>query len=301
MRRFPRNGIGTLTRCVALLVLASILPGQGALANGASAAANFFANLRRLGYDTKLEASSTADERTLVDGLYRLEDRSSGELVGLITESGDILGDSTGWRWITAQEPRPLSAQEAARLRAEVIDSIQWQKLVKVAYGDGGGRRIVLLSAVNCPFCARMEDSLARHAGSIDTTFYVLPMSLSRSITTDDGRASWRKAVNLWCAPDGATAWRHYWATHQVTERTGCALDEVAVFRTARNFSTVLSSIGVHVRGTPELIREDGSVLGFPPEPDAHFFRDVLGSKGLNKLEPSPPDAGHRRWLDATH
>ena len=86
----------TLARCFLVLILASTFPARDALADAASAASTFFANVKRLGYETTLEASSVVDDRMLVDGLYRLEDKSSGELVGLITESGDILGDSSG-------------------------------------------------------------------------------------------------------------------------------------------------------------------------------------------------------------
>jgi len=289
-----------LARCFLVLVLASTFPARDALADAASAASAFFANVKRLGYETTLEASSTVDDRTLVDGLYRLEDKSSGELVGLITESGDILGDGSGWRWITKNGMQALSSQDAAQLRSEVLQNIQWNNLIKVQYGNGGGRRILLLSAVNCPFCARMEDSLARHAGSIETTFYVLPMSLAPYVTSAEDRASWSKAANIWCASDNAAAWRRFWATKQVAESEGCKRDEVATFKTSRNFSTVMSSIGVHVRGTPALIREDGLVFNYPPDPDARYFRDILGPKALAEIK-TPAKVPRLRWLAAPH
>jgi hypothetical protein len=287
----------TLTCCAILLLLATVLPADEACADATSAASTFFGNLKRLGHAAPLDAK--VDAQTLVTGVYRLED-SAGQLVGLITESGDIIGDSSGWRWITKGETRPLSPEESARLRTEVLQSIDWGKLIRVQYGNGGGRRIFLLSAVNCPICARMEDALAHHAASIDTMLYVLPISLSPSPTSDEGRVSWRQAANLWCATDSPAAWRKYWATREVPVATGCALDEVGVFKTSRNFSTVMSSIGVRMRGTPAMIREDGTVFSFPIDPDERYFREVLGADGLRQLKPQA-QSSQRRWLAAPH
>jgi hypothetical protein len=278
------------------LSLTSALGANAALADASSAASAFFANLARFGHDASRKA--TVDRRTLVTGVYRLED-PNGELVGLITESGDIIGDSTGWRWITRDGTRPLSSQESAKLRAEILQNIEWKRLIKVQYGSGGGRRIFLLSAVNCPYCARMEDVLAHHTASINTTFYVLPISLSPSAASDDGRASWRKAANLWCA-DSAGAWRRYWVTHEVPGAAGCRVDEMAAFKMSRNFSTVMSSIGVRMGGTPAMIREDGSVASFPADPDERYLREVLGPDWLRDLK-LPPKVTQWRWLVAQH
>jgi hypothetical protein len=286
-----------------LLSLASTLAAGEASADATSAASAFFANLARFGHDASRKA--TVDRRTLVTGVYRLED-TNGELVGLITESGDIIGDSTGWRWITREGTRPLSDKESTQLRAEILQNIEWKRLIKVQYGDGGGRRILLLSAVNCPYCSRMEDTLARNAASINTTFYVLPISLSPSAASDNGRASWRQAASLWCA-DSASAWRRYWATKEVPSSTACRLDETGVFKMSRNFSTVMSSIGVRMSGTPAMIREDSSVATFPVDPDERYLREVLGPDWLRDLKQQqakvtqPVKVTQWRWLVAPH
>jgi hypothetical protein len=144
-----------------------------------------------------------------------------------------------------------------------------------------------------------MEQALARNAASIDTTFYVLPISLSPSADRGEGLATWSKATSIWCAADNAGAWRQYWATREVPAEARCAFDPHATFRTARNFSTVMSSIGVRLHGTPAMIREDGSSMGFPAEPDERYFQDVLGPGGLPELAaPREPDA-RWRWLRA--
>jgi thiol:disulfide interchange protein DsbC len=279
---------------------AGLLAATQAAADAGSAAQAFFGNLKRLHYDTSLQATAVADDRTLVSGVYRLEDKASGELIALITESGDIKGDSTGWSWIEEGGARPLSPAEAAQLRSEMLGSIEWKKLIKVRYGGGGRRRIILVSAVNCPYCAKMEQALAQNAASLDTTFYVLPISLSQSPDHGEGLATWGKATSIWCAADNAQAWRRFWATREVPAEAHCAIDPLATFRTARNFSTAMSSIGVRLHGTPAMIREDGSSLAFPAEPDEHYFKDVLGPEGLPEIQaPREPDV-RWRWLRAS-
>jgi len=72
------------------------------------------------------------------------------------------------------------------------------------------------------------------------------------------------------------------------------------MFKTARNLSTVLSSVGVRMRGTPTLIREDGSVFSFPVDADDRYFREMLGPDGLRDQKP-PAKVTQRRWLVAPH
>ena len=283
-----------------LLLLAGLLAASAAAADAVSARAALVANLERLHYDAAPEAAAAVDDRTLVDGLYRLEDPATGQLIALYTASADVIGDGTGWKWIDDSGLKPFSPEEVGRLRAEAMRSIEWKRLVEVRYGDGGGRRILLISAVNCPVCARMEKTLAQHAASIDTTFYLLPISLSPSAAEGYGEATWRQASAIWCAADGAAAWRQFWLTHQApAAAAGCTRDAMTTFKTSRNFATVLASIGAPLRGTPGIVREDGTALAFPAEPDAAWFSEVLGAKALQAFKSPQGDTAPRQWLAA--
>ena len=215
------------------------------MADGKSAAFAYFRNLQKWNYETNYEAATTVTDATLVKGVYRLEETSTGKFIALITESGNIKGGANGWYWIEKDEMRELSNYELKQLRSEVMRNISWDKLVKVTYGNGGGRRIVLVSAVNCPYCAKMEANLARHSKSIQTTFYVLPTSLL-DIDEKGGREAWLDATKLWCATDAGEAWRRFWTTQAVPKENKCRFDEA----TAQNiFVTSATSCRASTRG----------------------------------------------------
>ena len=76
------------------------------------------ANLERLHYDAAPEAAAAVDDRTLVDGLYRLEDPATGQLVALYTASADVIGDgrrcADGLRWLAGREGRASPAGRAS-------------------------------------------------------------------------------------------------------------------------------------------------------------------------------------------
>ena len=290
--------LGPLVRATAAISLAAFACGF-AQADASTAAAAYFKNLERLNYDTAARATTTARGDTLVQGVYRLEDTSTGRLVALITERGDLKGDSSGWSRVGPEGPVELTDAEATQLRAEVMRSVAWDRLIPVRYGDGGGRRLVLISAVNCPYCQRMETSLTKWAASLNTTFYVLPSSLTPLDVDGPDQRTWRQATALWCAADSGASWKRFWATHQVPNPHGCALEPTAAQRLFRNFGTVMASIGAKVRGTPALIREDGVNFSVPPDFDRDYALATYGPAGL------PPSAASRDpnavfdWLTA--
>jgi hypothetical protein len=266
-----------------------------AMADGKSAAFAYFRNLQKWNYETSYEAATTVTENTLVKGVYRLEETSTGKFIALITESGNIQGGANGWYWIEKDEMRPLTSDELRQLRSEVMRNISRDKLIKVAYGNGGGRRMIRVSAVNCPYCAKMEDNLARRSKSIDTTFYVLPTSLL-SIDEKGGREAWLDATKLWCAPNAGEAWRRFWAKREVPKVNQCLFDEATAQNILRNFGNVVSSIGARVHGTPEMIREDGTVLSVPVGFDDKYVSEVLGPDALRHFRSPLDETTPLRW-----
>jgi hypothetical protein len=270
-----------------LCILASLGAGS-ARADSDSAAAAYFEHRERLHYDNAARSTSVARADTLVKGVYRLEDRASGRFIALITERGDLKGDSEGWSRVGPEGPVPLTTAELAQLRAEVMRNIAWEQLIEDRYGRGGGRRLILLSAVNCPFCENMEANLARMAASLDTTFYVLPSSLIPLPNAGAGLRTWQQAAALRCAKDPGTAWRRFWTHRTVPNSAGCAMDAEAAHRSSRNFGTVLASIGTRVSGTPAVIREDGARLSVPPDMDLAYVTGVYGPAGLPAGLPAP-------------
>jgi hypothetical protein len=269
---------------------------SAAIADGKSAAYAYFRNLQKWSYETNYEAATTVTDNTLVNGVYRLEETSTGKFIALITESGNIKGGANGWYWIEKDAMRELNNDELKQLRSEVMHNISWDKLVKVTYGNGGGRRIVLVSAVNCPYCAKMEANLARHFNSIQTTFYVLPTSLV-DIDEKGGREAWLNATKLWCAADAGAAWRRFWVKQEVPKENKCPFDEATAQNIFRNFGNVMSSIDARVHGTPAMIREDGKVLSVATDFDDKYINDVLGPEALRHFSSLPDETTPLRWL----
>jgi len=277
-----------MNRLLAALCIVAGACGGPARADADSAAAAYFDHRERLQYDTAARSTSVARADTLVNGVYRLEDRASGRFIALITERGDLKGDSEGWSRVGPEGPVPLSENELAQLRAEVMRSVAWDRLIEDRYGRGGGRRLILISAVNCPFCQKMEASLARLAAALDTTFYVLTSSLTPLADAGEGLRTWQQAAALRCAKDPGAAWRRFWATHSVPASSGCAIDAVAAQHSFRNFGSVMASVGTKVRGTPALIMEDGTKLSVPPDLDLVYASATYGPAGLPTGLPAP-------------
>jgi hypothetical protein len=277
---------------VLLLTAASL-----AHADAQSAADAYFRNLEKWHYDVAAQATVVARDDTLVQGIYRLENRASGRFIAMITERGDLKGDSNGWVIVGSEGPISLTAEQRLLFRAEVMRNIRLDQLVPVRYGDGGGRSLILISAVNCPYCRLLEENLARVAGSLRTTFYVLPGSLTPLALGDEGRRTWQQAANLGCSNDGGESWRAFWTTHATpTPSPGtCTPDAAAAERRFRNFGTVLASIGAFVKGTPALILEDGSASGVPAAFDADHAERFFGPAG--RPQESGVSLHEARWL----
>jgi hypothetical protein len=281
---------------LAATFICSGLPG-GAVADAQSAAQAYYRNLERSHFDTSRQATTLARPVILVEGVYRLEDRASGTFLALITERGDIRGDSSGWSRVTDQGIAPLSEQEMAQLRAEVMRSVARERLIKIQYGSGGGRELILVSAVDCPYCAKMETTLAQMSASLQTTFYVLPTALAPLDDAGPGATAWATAAALWCAPKNAFAWQRYWHDRSAPVAQGCNLDGRGVQRAAKDFVTVMASIGTKIRGTPGLIREDAKAFGVPEGFDLEYASAAFGPLALREFHSPLADTTPYSWL----
>jgi thiol:disulfide interchange protein DsbC len=119
----------------------------------------------------------------------------------------------------------------------------------------GAGRQhVVVIADPECPYCARLEQQLARHDDlTIDVLLYPIadlhPTAVARS-------------HDLWCAPDRAAAWEAWMLEHRAppAASAGChaPLDQLARFAET-----------VGVSGTPTLIFPSGRVMFGLPAPEA--------------------------------
>lgn len=93
------------------------------------------------------------------------------------------------------------SSRDLADERQRKLDAVQWESLPlqwAITTVRGSGRRkIAILSDPNCPYCMRLEESLAKLD---DISVHILPYAILSP-------ASVRQAKAVWCAKDRARAW----------------------------------------------------------------------------------------------
>lgn len=272
-------------------LLAIFAPAQ---ADGPSAVAAYFASLDKAGIRIEgVAPATTVATPTLVKGIYRFNAGSpTGAFVGYVNEAGTLIGDAHGFSLIIPHNaPRPLSDYETDQLRAEVVRNIDVDQLVAVRYGDGGGRRLVMFSAVDCPYCAKFEAGMAKLAKQANTTFYVVPSALRPTSFGGAAVASWQTAGRIWCAPDRGAAWLAYWAKRTVPAGDDCG-GAAMVERRADELSEILEAVGIKPKGTPAVLQENGKVFIPRAVLDAAYVRETFGAAGM------PPDDGRAVvWL----
>lgn len=242
----------------ALLALAAAAGPAIALADGDTAKANLVANLTRAGATLPdLNAAGTTIFPTLVKGLYAIH-AADGSLITNTNEAGTITGRSIGFNSVGLQpgKPRPLTPEQVAGLRAEVMANIQYDKLIKVVYGNGGGRKILMFSALDCPGCTRLEKGLHKAAPAMNTTFYVVAGSLQEM---DRGAMPFLQNVaRIRCDSNPAQAWQTYWATRAVPPKGACALTPIGIEREFYSLFGILEGLKSIKPLFPMLVGEDG-------------------------------------------
>jgi hypothetical protein len=259
------------------VLIASLFIASAAHADAESSRRAFYAQLHAKGFDIGRDAQTTVAKETVINGVYRVTQRGSNRFVSYITENGKLSGDSSGWRVVGSNTP--LSPEDRFILMAEMVRNISPERTVKIQYGDGGGRKIILLSSLDCPFCAKMEANLARLAPSLNTTFYLVPSTLNGR--DDSALPLWGDVAKIWCSQDSASAWKTFWATRRVPAAQQCAMNGVQAREASREFRDLLQSVGIKPHGSPAIIREDGRVFTPPAIMNAAQAEELYGPTGL--------------------
>lgn len=266
-------------------------------ADAAAAKHRYFAKLAQINtYIPGVDQSRAIALPTLVRGMYELRSQQ-GEFITYFNESASLKGDYRKFQVMPTRqgaEARQLSESELDTLRREIMANIDYERLIPVRYGAGGGRRLLVFSAVDCGYCQKMEESLRKNAKAVNTTFYVIPMSIKD--IDRDGSAAWHKVSQIWCAENSGQAWRAYWQSGTVPSSGACEIDARGASSLALQLKDILSAVGVRVSGTPAVVREDGSKftpsVGMTPAELAANY----GPTGLPQPAPVEPywlaDAG---------
>jgi len=144
---------------------------------------------------------------------------------------GDLLDTKT---------ERNLTRERMDKLTEVKFDSLPLSQAIKTVKGDGK-RHLAVFSDLDCPYCKRLENELAKIDNvTIYTFLYPLPMH---------GDAP-RKSKLIWCSKDRAGAWAEYYHSGKLPAGKGdCAtpIDE-----------NLALGAKLHIDGTPALLFANG-------------------------------------------
>lgn len=281
------------SRAVAAM-LGLALSSSAAFADGPGAVRQLLANLTQARSSLSITEATAKTQETLVRGIYAVYNTRGG-FVGYVNESGTLFGDSRGFTAVFpgGKPPRPLTAQEASTLREEIMGAVDFDSLVKVQKGNGGGRRILMFSAVDCPHCKLFEDAMRTSLERTDTTIYVVPSALGK--IRDGAAPAWAAATRIACAPDAGQAWMNYWASRVIPPVRSCALTPQIAEQRDQQLKDILGAVGTRIVGTPQLVAEDG--ISFVATP-----KTLATPQGVSVFGPgaAPRLANSSQWLSAS-
>ena len=134
-----------------------------------------------------------------------------------------------------------LTQQRLSRLQAVNWNTLPLQDALKTVKGKGE-RRLVLFSDVDCPYCRKFEEELAK-VDIITVYTFLYPVE---GLHPKAVQASKR----IWCAPDRNKAWDDYIARGTVPSNDGKCANPVD--------ATIALGQRLRINGTPTLIFANG-------------------------------------------
>lgn len=102
------------------------------------------------------------------------------------------------------QEQKDLTEMARSAVTQKSYSRLPFKNAIKIVKGNGGKgkREFALFSDPDCPFCRRLEETLA---GMTDYTAYVFMFPI-KSLHPD----AISKAEHIWCSKDREKAWNNY-------------------------------------------------------------------------------------------
>ena len=142
---------------------------------------------------------------------------------------------------VDTQTRKNLTEERLERLTAIDFDKLNLDNAITIVRGDGS-RKLAVFEDPNCPYCKRVEKSLAE-IENVTVHVFVAPLL---------GKNSAERAQKIWCAADKAKTWMDWMLSNTAPEgNASCdttALDENMAFAREHRIS-----------GVPALIFADGS------------------------------------------
>jgi thiol:disulfide interchange protein DsbC len=175
--------------------------------------------------------------RTPIAGLFEV--RYGGSEIIYTDAAGDYLVQGS---IIEARTRTDLTEQRIERLTAIDFAKLPLKDAIVIKQGNGA-RKVAVFADPNCGYCKRFERDLAAVK---DVTVYTFLLPILGPDSTAKSRA-------IWCAKDGAKAWRAWMLDGATPEPAKAGCDTAALDRN-------LEFGRKHkVNGTPAVLFEDGT------------------------------------------
>ena len=176
--------------------------------------------------------------RTPVPGLWEV--RFGGTEIIYSDDKGEHI--FVGGSLIETKTRTDLTEARVEKLLAIDFDKLPLKDAIAIRQGSGA-RKLAVFVDPNCGYCKRFERDLVAVK---DVTIYTFLMPIL-------GPDSNVKARNIWCAKDGAKAWRSWMIDGQAAAVAANGCDSAAIDRNlefGRKFK---------INGTPAVVFEDGT------------------------------------------
>jgi thiol:disulfide interchange protein DsbC len=164
---------------------------------------------------------------------------------------------------IDTKTMRNITEERMAEMLRVRFDLLPQDLAIKLVRGKGE-RQVAVFSDPDCPFCKRLEQTLAR-IDNVTVYQYLFPLEHIHP-------QAQAKARDLWCAEDRTKTWDAYWQKGEVpaAAKADCPYPHEKLMELGR---------AVNVRGTPMLIFADGRIVSgaLPQERLEALLKDTSG------------------------
>lgn len=220
------------TRFTALLAAAAIMLLQQT-ATATPAAAQVEGRLKRLYPNTRFEAV----KKTPVDNLYEVK---LGQNIAYVEPGGRYFIFGVMY---DMKEQKDLAAGSRAAAGQDTFRNLPFKNAITVEKGNGGKgkREFALFTDPDCPFCKRLEETLA---GMTDYTVHVFLYPIAalhpQAVHT---------AERIWCSKNKVAAWNDYMLLDKEPSAKRCSNPV---------YENIALADKLGIRGTPSMIHKDG-------------------------------------------
>ena len=137
-----------------------------------------------------------------------------------------------------------LTERKAREINRVAFNELPLNLAIKKVKGDGS-RKLAVFSDADCPFCARLEESL-KDVNNVTIYTFLYPID---QLHPDAAR----KSRLIWCSPDKVKAWDDFFVNGALPDNPGNCDNPVA--------ATAALGQKLRVSATPTLVFADGTVV----------------------------------------